>query len=323
LIIAIEINLGQEVPEIRNEDKLRISEAKNISNFTGDKIWKGISKVPFTMLLISDSTEYLINFPGSPEEFGLSYFDDELNSKVYYRRRELNKGFFATFPAFSGINCIVAGTPENTGKNSTDWIITILHECFHLYQFTSENYYESVNALNLSKGDNTGMWQLNYAFPYEDSLLNIQYENYVIALTDAVYNIDKNDFDEYFDRYISERLRFKELLSPDDYSYMSLQLWQEGIAEYTEYKFLESMGAYSTSKNVAELSDFIPFDLYKTKHFEDNMKTLSELRLSEGKRVCFYAPGFAEGILLDKVYPEWRDEYLLNKFSVDDYLFGK
>ncbi len=38
-------------------------------------------------------------------------------------------------------------------------------------------------------------------------------------------------------------------LKPDDYKYFSFQVWQEGIARYTEYKFLEAMAAARNTKN--------------------------------------------------------------------------
>ena len=158
LILAITSTAkGQSLPQMRTTDKIRIKEAINISNRFGEEIWPGISDAPFVVLLVTDSMEFLINHPYPSVDFKISEDDSLLKTKIYYRKKQYSTTFLATFPAVSGINCIVAGTPENTGKNSTDWIITLLHEHFHQYQYTQKDYYSSVAALDLAGGDETGM----------------------------------------------------------------------------------------------------------------------------------------------------------------------
>jgi hypothetical protein len=46
-------------------DKIRIREAINISSKFGDKIWKGIRDVPFAVILVTESVEFIIK----PMEF--------------------------------------------------------------------------------------------------------------------------------------------------------------------------------------------------------------------------------------------------------------
>ena len=41
-----------------------------------------------------------------------------------------------------------------------------MHEHFHQLQYAQPGYYQAVAALGLSHGDQTGMWILNYPFPY-------------------------------------------------------------------------------------------------------------------------------------------------------------
>lgn len=126
---------------MRYEDKIRIREAINISKQMGEKIWNGINKVPFVILLVTDSLEFLVNHPYPSDDFKLSEDDKILNTKILYRKRLFPDFYLATFPAVNGVNCIVVGTPEKTNKNSSDWTITLLHEHFHQYQFTSQHYY--------------------------------------------------------------------------------------------------------------------------------------------------------------------------------------
>ena len=43
-----------------------------------------------------------------------------------------------------------------------------MHEHFHQLQWAQPEYLKAIDDLGLSKGDATGMWMLNYPFPYDD-----------------------------------------------------------------------------------------------------------------------------------------------------------
>lgn len=61
----------QKIRELRYADKIRIKEAINISTQYGDKLWKRYSAVPLEIILITDSTEFLINHQNLTSEFKL------------------------------------------------------------------------------------------------------------------------------------------------------------------------------------------------------------------------------------------------------------
>jgi hypothetical protein len=298
---------------------IRIREAINISEKFGDKLFEGFNAVPFAILLVTDSTEFLINHPNPSADFKLLEQDDVLRTNIYYRKTKFNPHFLATFPAVNGLSCIVVGTPENTNKNSTEWIITLLHEHFHQYQNSHPDYYQSVNALNLSGGDQTGMWMLNYSFPYDSLPVIKQYELFTKALYKTVTTLKGKAFKSNLKQYIIERRKLKDLLPPADYRYFSFQVWQEGLARYTEYNFLEMLEKYAPSKEVTALKDYISFADAKAKMYRNETKNLLENKLSETKRVCFYSVGFAEGIILDKLNKRWRKKYLTDKFYIENY----
>jgi hypothetical protein len=306
-------------PTMRYEDKIRIREAIAISNQFGNTIWHKLNDVPFVILLVADSVEFLINHPSPTADFKVSEYDNILQTKILFRPKQFPDWYLATFPAINGINCIVVGTPEKTNKNSTSWVITLLHEHFHQYEYTDSSYYNSVDKLDLSNGDQTGMWQLNYAFPYEDSLINKEYLQLTTTLFAALSNINNSNFSKQFKQFKIARSLFQKLLKPADYRYFSFQLWQEGIASYTEYKFLQSMANFKVSKEMSKLPDYVPFKSYKKIFYESQMKSLANLRLRTEQRVCFYAVGFAEGILLDKLNQKWRQQFLTYKFYLEKY----
>lgn len=312
-------SFGQTIPELRYADKIRIREAMNISTQYGHKLFKGYNEVPFAIILITDSIEFLINHPNPASDFKLLGKDDFLKTNIYYRKTQFNPHFLATFPAVNGLSCIVVGTPENTNKNSTDWVITLLHEHFHQYQNAYPDYFQSVNKLHLSGGDQTGMWMLNYPFPYDSLPVKNQYVLFTKALYKTIKNIDSKEFKYNFKQYLKERKKLKDILPSADYRYFSFQIWQEGIARYTEYNFLQLLKNYQPSKEILSLPDFVPFTELKYRMYYRETENLLKNKLNEAKRVCFYSVGFAEGIILDKLNKTWRDKYLTDKFYIEHY----
>jgi hypothetical protein len=213
----------------------------------------------------------------------------------------------------------VVGTPENTGKSSTDWIITLLHEHFHQFQYTQKDHYASVAGLDLANGDETGMWQLNYPLPYDSLPISSQYSKYTGALSNTVSGINNKDFRKLLTQYSDERKKLIGLFKPPDYKYFSFQLWQEGIARYTEYKFLEALDDYTPSIEVAGLPDFIPFKKFREQFLKLHLGSVTALKFETEKRVCFYDIGLAEGMLLDKLNPQWRSQYFTSRFFLEKY----
>jgi hypothetical protein len=118
---------------------------------------------------------------------------------------------------------------------------------------------------------------------------------------------------------LPERKKLIQLLKPADYRYLSFQLWQEGIARYTEYKFLQLLDEYIPFDDIFLLPDFIPFKKFKEQFLMSHLASVTGLKLEKEKRVCFYDIGLAEGILLDKLNPQWRLQYLSKKFFLENY----
>ncbi len=213
----------------------------------------------------------------------------------------------------------MVGTPENTNKNSTEWIITLLHEHFHQYQNPYPDYFKSVNKLDLSGGDQTGMWMLNYPFPYDSLPVQKQYELFAKALYKRVKSINSKEYRYNLKQYFKERRKLKTILPSADYRYFSFQIWQEGLTRNTEYKFLEVHSDYAPSTEVVSLPDFISFTDVKSNIYNNETENLLQKKLGETRRVSFYSIGYAEGILLDSLNKFWRKKYLTDKFYIEYY----
>jgi hypothetical protein len=323
LSITPSIFAQESKPTIPEIDRIRLAEAFRIGETLGNKVWKDWDKAPFAVLLVTPENEFLIRHPQPSKDFTLIGYDSLLKSDVYFRKRTQQINLLATFPVVGGISTIVIGQAENTSKKtSTPWVVTVLHEHFHQWQESQPNYYKEVDNLNLSRGDQTGMWMLNFAFPYKETRVQERFSALSKLLAAALQTKNKSGFSVRLNEYLQARREFQQILSPDDYKYFSFQLWKEGIARYTEWRIADlAARQYTASKEFLALKDYAPFkevaDTILNKQIIANLPTL---QLEKSERIVFYPFGAAEGLLLDRANPKWQSHYLTEKFYIDKYV---
>jgi hypothetical protein len=322
LFLFLRCTLAQNKPLMPGPDRIRLAEAFRLGESIDDRLWKGWGKAPFAVLLVTPEYEYLIRHPKPSEDFTPLGYDSLLKGDVYVRQRTQRTDLLATFPAIkeSAIPTIVVGQAENTAaKTSTPWVVTLLHEHFHQLQYSQPSYYQDVNGLNLSRGDQTGMWMLNYAFPYDRKEVQEQFSAVARLLVEAL-GAGKADRPMRLAAYLQARRRFQQLLGPDDYRYFSFQLWQEGVARYTEYHAAEFAATrFTPSREFRALKDFTPFGQVASSIHENIVRQLLTQQLGESKRAMFYPFGAAEGLLLDSVNRSWRSRYFVDKFDLSKH----
>ena len=274
-------------------DRSNIALSTAVVQRVGDGIWPGWSAPPFQIDLLTESGPVLVNVrkPFTPPKFP--------------------KDLEATLMLDTG-PIIVIGQPRFTqAATPIRWSVTLLHEHFHQWQYSWDGYQNAVKGLGLSHGSNSGMWMLNYAFPYADANVGAAYNRMANSLAGALDALHGAGFDDALRSYLSARDAFKALLTADDYKYFAFQCWQEGVARYTEITVARSAveqhlsdPSFLTSGQAAALLE----DSDQT--YESVLTTLRTRPLSDDKRVNFYAIGAGEALLLDRVTPGWRQRYL-------------
>ena len=323
LLFLLQSVPAQDKPAIHEIDRIRLAEAFRLGESIANDLWQGWDKTPFAVLLVTPEVEFLIRHPKPSEDFTKLGYDALLKSDVYYRKRTQPTSFLATFPAIQGsmISTIVVGQAENTtAKTSTPWVITLLHEHFHQMQDSQPNFYQDVNGLNLSHGDQTGMWMLNYAFPYDKKEVQEKYAALSKMLAEILEAKDKTERSRKITAYFQARSEFQQMLAPDDYKYFSFQLWKEGIARYTEYHAAKLAAVkYRPSKEFQALKDFVPFEQAANTIRERIVRQLLAQQLGKDQREVVYPFGAAEGLLLDEIRPTWRSRYFADKFDLGRY----
>lgn len=301
-------------PHLPASDAVRIREFYQVASAIQDELWPGWSKVPAPLMLVTSEIEFLTHHPATPKEM------KKVGDDLYARPRQFPVNFQATFPAFGPPSVIVIGEPENTAsKTSTPWLFTVMHEHFHQLQNAQSGYFEAVEALGLSRGDTTGMWMLNYPFPYEKPEVVRGFGELRDLLARAVSEKDGATFERLAKQYVEQRRKFFAQLSPDDHRYFGFQLWQEGIARYTEIKAAEAAAEYVSTREYGLLPDFESFTSYAARVRGKTLDELKQADLATWKRTVVYSFGAAEALLLDRINPKWKEAYFQRMLSIDSY----
>jgi hypothetical protein len=299
------------------DDRIRIAEAFRLADAIGDSLWSGWTSAPFAVLLVTPQREFLVRHPRPSADFTAVGYDSLLRGNVLVRERKLSPNLLATFPAVGGIATIVIGQPSATGKSSTEWVLTLLHEHFHQLQMSRPDYYARVDALALSHGDSSGMWMLNYAFPYDSATVQSRYGALAAHLDSALQAREPDARRSHWRAAREARAALRAALPPDDDRYLAFQMWQEGVARFTELQAARfAARRYTPSAAFRALPDVVSFDDAATR-IEAGIHAGLRVPLARARRVAFYALGAATALLLDEAEPAWRSRYPAGAMQLD------
>lgn len=266
--------------------------AARLARESGDRVWPGWSAAPTQLLVIGDSVESFVPTFGSSVQW--------IRPRVFPRQMQ------ATFPAIGGVPTIVIGTPAASHQPVERWALTVLHEHLHQLQYTRPDYYPRLAALNLARGDSTGMWALNFPFPYDSAPVAAALQRWAAALATVLSHGDAGARRADVDQARAARQSLDSLLAPDDRKYLDFQLWQEGVPRWTELA-MARLGQRQGSISDAEL-----------RWQEDRaIRELRQLDPARDHRVIVYSLGAAVAELLEREGRDWKRHYFDRMFQLD------
>ena len=309
---------GQMPTEQRpaRHDRMRLAEVFRLAEGVRARIWPGWELTPLSVLLVTDSAEFLTGHPRPDGDFAPLGYDTLLAKEVLSRPRRLPSNLLATFPAVGGLPTIVVGTAERTGLSSTSWVTTLLHEHFHQWQASLPGYYAGVAALDLARGDSTGRWMLDYPFPYDSVTAQRAVRSLARELARALASPGE-DRAEAVKGVIAARDALRSALSSSDWRSLEFQLWQEGTARFVERAVAREASRSGTpSAEFQGLPDYEPYAEAAADHHERLRAQLLELDLGAQERLAFYPLGDAIARLLERVRPDWRQTYAERPFAL-------
>ena len=76
---------------------------------------------------------------------------------------------------------------------------------------------------------------------------------------------------------------------------------------------------YQPTPEYAALPDYETLESYVREARSDTLGELKRADLAIWKRVVIYSLGASEGLLLDRLQPEWKQRYFSRRFTFDPY----
>ena len=310
-------------PPLSKEDAAVIGEAYHLWKAVGDKVWPGLTKISAPMIYITNDHEYAIDFPKLlPEAQAL---EQTLlpGKRVQVRKRKHGVNLAASFDV-EGVNAVVIGRPAALEKPAGEWVITALHEMFHVLQ-SARGSDKKVRRLHIGP-EADASWQLKFPFPYQDAdvMRLVHLQGYLCYL--AVTAKDPDDR-EYLARTALEAVevyrRFLALREPEGRAgkYSKFQEWTEGAALYTECKVAELAGAdYRPTEAYRQLPGFTPYPSLWKNRYQGQVFLAKHAGRAARSRLAFYHVGMSKCLLLDRLAPDWKSHYFDDAVWLDDLL---
>ena len=279
-----------------NEHFDRLNEAFRIAETVGSRVWPGFDVHDAPIVLVTESTEYLLNTKDGAAGFAVT--DERFRDRpVFTRARVFPPNLLASFPAI-GRPAVVVGTPEATQHKPETWTIVILHELFHVYQ-EELGMSERAAALQIGSRDD-GQWQLDYPFPYTDERIT----NALHVLGHEIYRAleSTGDRGEVVSEALQTVMDMIRLIEPKTKSaeYLKFVITKEGLARYFEYRVAKELGS-------------------EDEKYKAMLLKIRDLGRVSRSRTELYALGMGLALLLDRLQPGWQRTYFQSSLWLDDY----
>ena len=341
---------SQETLELDPDLLILLKESQNVAMQLEEGLYPDWNFRDTPVLLYKPGIqELLINFPHLPEGFEIFKGFNPLEGQSIYVRNGITYipyddqnttikidgvKVLVVADTFSSMRNQLRGAMMNQPKSFlNEWldnwdfigspihkIGTILHEGFHVYQ---EQMAEEKYANEAVIAD----------YPLLDPINNSLSVLEGLILKDALFSNNEEEVLRKRNQFVAVRNYRHSLLGPDFVEYENLNEFSEGTAKYVEFKF------FSLGENIASIQEMQFVNGYKEyksllpeffkNEIEDmvNIVSVNDNRFGNMYgtgpiRYKLYYLGACQGLLLDKVMPNWKEKIFDEGVYLSNLLFS-
>lgn len=197
-------------------------------------------------------------------------------------------------------------------KFNSDWHVTgILHESFHAYQ-ASEAYERVKSAENVTA--------FHHSYPWNNLEFREMWLHERQLLAKAMMEKNTKELRPLVREWLSIRKERRAFLDTKLINYEKQREWLEGLAKYAELQswlLAANSPAYSPLSEMENDPDFNFYRDAKNQRNQEIRQLQSDLQFSE---TIFYYSGWAQAVILDRLYPEWKSKAFEPGVYLDELL---
>ncbi|MBS3751466.1 MAG: hypothetical protein KGY39_08190 [Anaerolineales bacterium] len=336
---------SEKIETLSMAEKARIKEYFHLRETLGDEVWSGWGSAEIPVIVHNEAYAFLVGYNSTPpngwtmvpsgerrggkwEEvpedtfFGLSYYRQPLSSPektpenftvkvgekwvatmmtreyakvrmVSDMRGDLPPGIRSIVP-YRLIWKVVMGATET-------YVGGLAHESFHAYQGTNL-------PDKLAAAERSYQWEDKY--PLEQDAFVEAWKHELDLLMKAVLASSLEESRDLASQFLAarEERRKQAGLTYGSLAYERNREWLEGMAKYAELTLQRRAGTdpdYQPLPVIQEDPDFSDYHS-RERYWKGQVKELQRMAGRDGD-IRFYYSGFAQGVLLDRFLPGWKE----------------
>jgi hypothetical protein len=333
-----------------------VNEAQHLRLSLGDAVWPGFGSGDIPLLVYNEASVFLTGYEGAPpagwrtvpndRALGRAWEPADSGGMTYYRaslpasgedpqafvvlvgdrpvaslptqewmRLELEQQFQNDLPGpLTAVFPYRLVSGFFIGQSET-YVTALLHEGFHAHVLRSapERLLEA-ERIQRQEQDN---------YPWEDDAFIAAWEEELRLLQSALRADGDAEMESLARAFLGQRdARRREAgLTPALIAFEQAREWVEGLAKYTElgvYRAAAESPGYRSLLTDSDVDDFAGYEKYEDR-WNQEVGQITRMAADHGDG-RFYYSGMAQGVLLDRLLPAWKERALAPGVQLEDLL---
>ncbi len=338
-------------------DKARLAEVFHLRQTLGDTVWPGWGQKDIPLIVYNEEYAFLVGYPNPPNGWikmpqraarggpWQLVTDDLFGVQPYYRQRlpdpqiapenftvvvgdrwvaslqtreyaeiAFYAGFRKQLPLWlRGVFPYPLAWKLLMGETDT-YIVALEHEAFHSFQgIIVPSRFEESETIN----------RVENQYRWDDPALTADWHAEMDRLVGAVRARSAGEARDLARQFLAarEKRRLAHSFKPELVEYERQREWLEGLAKYAEVSIGSIAATTAGYEPVKPLAADPDFKRYSTRERYLSQQ-LDEARRTAGREgeVRFYYSGMAQGLLLDRFLPGWKQLIFEQGVALEDLL---